>query len=131
MRFERRYTTAGQSPYAGIPFRKALSEIRNPDGSVRLSGSLQDINFIKAAEEALRAGRDRARDGATEGGGPAHSHSMVPGGLEVTSSTTRLTSRTSLVMRVEIRASTSDGTRVQSAVMASSEVTGRSTTGWP
>ena len=30
---ERRYTTAGQSPYAGIPFRKALSEIRNPDGS--------------------------------------------------------------------------------------------------
>ena len=34
----------------------------NPDGSVRLSGSLQDINFIKAAEEALRAGRDRARE---------------------------------------------------------------------
>ena len=40
MRFERRYTTAGQSPYAGIPVRKALSEIRNPDGSVvfRLDG---------------------------------------------------------------------------------------------
>ncbi len=40
MRFERRYTTAGQSPYADIPFRKALSEIRNPDGSVvfRLDG---------------------------------------------------------------------------------------------
>ena len=36
-----------------------------------------------------------------------YSHSMVAGGLEVTSSTTRLTSRTSLVMRVEIRASTS------------------------
>ena len=32
----------------------------------------------------------------------AHSHSMVPGGLLVTSSTTRLTSVTSLVMRVEI-----------------------------
>lgn len=39
--------------------------------------------------------------------GLAHSHSMVPGGLEVTSSTTRLTSRTSFVMRVEILASTS------------------------
>ena len=38
---------------------------------------------------------------------PAHSHSMVPGGLLVTSRTTRLTSRTSLVMRVEILASTS------------------------
>ena len=37
----------------------------------------------------------------------AHSHSMVPGGFEVTSSTTRLTSRTSLVMRVEMPASTS------------------------
>lgn len=34
----------------------------NPDGTVRISGSLQDINFIKAAEEALRAGRDRARE---------------------------------------------------------------------
>jgi hypothetical protein len=36
---------------------------------------------------------------------------MVPGGLLVTSSTTRFTSRTSLVMRVEIRASTSYGMR--------------------
>lgn len=34
----------------------------NPDGSHRVSGSLQDINFIKAAEDALRAGRDRARE---------------------------------------------------------------------
>ena len=37
----------------------------------------------------------------------SHSHSMVPGGLLVTSSTTRLTSGTSLVTRVEILASTS------------------------
>jgi hypothetical protein len=36
-----------------------------------------------------------------------YSHSMVPGGLDVMSRTTRLTSRTSLVMRVEILASTS------------------------
>ena len=36
-----------------------------------------------------------------------YSHSMVPGGLLVTSRTTRLTSGTSLVIRVEIRASTS------------------------
>ncbi len=34
MRIERRYTKAGQSPYAGIEFRLATSEIRNPDGSV-------------------------------------------------------------------------------------------------
>ena len=60
-----------------------------------------------------------------------HSHSMVPGGLDVTSSTTRLTSRTSLVMRFEMRDSTSYGRRVQSAVMASSDDTGRSTIGCP
>jgi hypothetical protein len=59
----------------------------------------------------------------------AYSHSIVPGGLLVTSSTTRLTSGTSLVIRVEILASTSYGTRVQSAVIASSEDTGRSTIG--
>src|SRR3954454_5453085 len=60
-----------------------------------------------------------------------YSHSMVPGGLDVTSRTTRFTSRTSLVMRVEIFSSTSYGTRVQSAVMASSDDTGRRTIGWP
>ena len=34
MRIERRYTSAGRDPYSGITFRKATSEIRNPDGSV-------------------------------------------------------------------------------------------------
>src|SRR5881392_3681832 len=34
MRIERRYTKAGQSPYADIRFRLTASEIRNPDGSV-------------------------------------------------------------------------------------------------
>jgi ribonucleoside-diphosphate reductase alpha chain len=34
MRVERRYTTEGQSPYAGIAFREAVSEIRNPNGSI-------------------------------------------------------------------------------------------------
>jgi ribonucleoside-diphosphate reductase alpha chain len=33
MRFERRYTQAGKSPFAGMAFRAADSEIRNPDGS--------------------------------------------------------------------------------------------------
>ena len=34
MRIERRFTTEGQDAYAGIAFRHATSEIRNPDGSV-------------------------------------------------------------------------------------------------
>ncbi len=33
----------------------------NPDGTARISGSLQDINAVKAAEEAMRASRDHAR----------------------------------------------------------------------
>ena len=36
-----------------------------------------------------------------------YSHSIVPGGLEVMSKTTRLTSGTSLTMRLEMRASRS------------------------
>ncbi len=60
-----------------------------------------------------------------------YSHSMVPGGLDVTSRTTRLISSTSLVMRLEILASNSEGNRDQSAVIASSLLTGRSTMGWP
>ncbi|WP_395686538.1 vitamin B12-dependent ribonucleotide reductase [Aestuariivirga sp.] len=34
MRIERRYTKAGLEPYAEISFRRATSEIKNPDGSV-------------------------------------------------------------------------------------------------
>jgi ribonucleoside-diphosphate reductase alpha chain len=34
MRIERRFTTAGQSPYAAIAFKTTTSEIRNPDGSI-------------------------------------------------------------------------------------------------
>ncbi|MGH7114656.1 MAG: vitamin B12-dependent ribonucleotide reductase, partial [Stellaceae bacterium] len=34
MQIARRFTTAGQDPYAAVPFRSANSEIRNPDGSV-------------------------------------------------------------------------------------------------
>jgi ribonucleoside-diphosphate reductase alpha chain len=34
MRIERRYTKPGQEPYAELEFRRATSEIKNPDGSV-------------------------------------------------------------------------------------------------
>jgi ribonucleoside-diphosphate reductase alpha chain len=37
MKIDRRYTKAGQSPYADIEFRTMKSEIRNPDGSVVFS----------------------------------------------------------------------------------------------
>src|SRR5712691_3994174 len=57
-----------------------------------------------------------------------YSHSMVPGGLLVMSKTTRLTPFTSFTIRLLMRASTSYGTRAQSAVIASSLVTTRTAT---
>lgn len=54
-----------------------------------------------------------------------HSHSIVPGGFEVTSYTTRFTPFTSFTIRLEIVFSTSCGSGTQSAVMPSSEWTAR------
>ncbi len=34
MKVQRRFTRPGESPYATVPFRRATSEIRNPDGTV-------------------------------------------------------------------------------------------------
>jgi len=34
MRIERYYTKAGQDAYTGLDFRTAVSEIKNPDGSI-------------------------------------------------------------------------------------------------
>jgi ribonucleoside-diphosphate reductase alpha chain len=55
MRIERRHTTAGQSPYATIPFRSAVSEIRNPDGSIvfRLEGIEVPEAWSQVASDVL------------------------------------------------------------------------------
>ena len=55
-----------------------------------------------------------------------HSHSIVAGGFELMSYTTRLTPLTSFMMRDEITASRSCGRRAQSAVMPSRLSTARS-----
>src|SRR5262249_10565488 len=59
-----------------------------------------------------------------------HSHSIVPGGFDVMSYATLFTPGTSLIIRLEMRSSTSYGSRAQSAVMASSDVTARKTIGY-
>ena len=46
MRVERRYTEENKSAYEGIEFRKATSEIRNPDGSIVFK--LEDIDVPAA-----------------------------------------------------------------------------------
>jgi len=55
MRIERRFTREGQSAYAEIEFRKALSEIKNPDGSVvfRLDGIDVPAQFSQVAADIL------------------------------------------------------------------------------
>lgn len=57
-----------------------------------------------------------------------YSHSILAGGLVVTSSTTRFTCGTSLTILAEIVRTTSYGMRAQSAVMKSSVVTARMAT---
>src|SRR6185437_13602721 len=54
-----------------------------------------------------------------------YSHSIVPGGFDVMSYTTRLTPWTSFTIRFEIVLRTSCGSGTQSAVMPSSECTAR------
>src|SRR5882762_11986938 len=79
---------------------------------------------------AKRGCRDRRgaescnQDGLSSG----YSHSIVAGGLELTSYATRFTPRTSLMMRLEILPRTSCGNGNQSAVMPSRLVTARSAT---
>ena len=59
-----------------------------------------------------------------------HSHSIVPGGLLVTSYTTRLTPCTSLMIRVAARPKNAMSNGKKSAVMPSDEVTARSAQTW-
>ncbi|MGL4397009.1 MAG: vitamin B12-dependent ribonucleotide reductase, partial [Hyphomicrobium sp.] len=55
MKISRRFTKAGQSPYAAIAFRKATSEIKNPDGSVvfRLDGFEVPEQWSQVAADIL------------------------------------------------------------------------------
>ncbi len=55
MRIERRFTKSGQSPYAEIEFRKAVSEIKNPDGSIvfRLADIDVPTQFSQVATDIL------------------------------------------------------------------------------
>ena len=55
MRIERRFTKPGQSAYAEIEFRKAVSEIKNPDGSIvfRLADIDVPAQFSQVATDVL------------------------------------------------------------------------------
>ena len=55
MKITRRFTEAGKSPYERIAFRRATSEIKNPDGSVvfRLDGLMVPEHWSQVAADIL------------------------------------------------------------------------------
>ncbi|MCC2609701.1 vitamin B12-dependent ribonucleotide reductase [Neorhizobium sp. Rsf11] len=55
MRIERRFTKPGQGAYAEIEFRKAVSEIKNPDGSIVFRAADIDVpaQFSQVATDVL------------------------------------------------------------------------------
>ncbi len=55
MKFERRFSTSGKGPYGAIEFRKATSEIRNPDGSIVFRAADIDVpaQFSQVAVDIL------------------------------------------------------------------------------
>ncbi len=55
MKIDRRYTTAGKDAYDGIDFRNAVSEIKNPDGSIvfRLDGIEVPASWSQVATDIL------------------------------------------------------------------------------
>ncbi|MBL1405043.1 MAG: vitamin B12-dependent ribonucleotide reductase [Rhizobiales bacterium] len=55
MHIERRFTKKGKSPYEGIEFRKATSEIKNPDGSIvfRLENISVPTSWSQVASDIL------------------------------------------------------------------------------
>ena len=55
MKIDRKYTTEKTGAYGGIAFRKAASEIRNPDGSVVFSLTDMEVpkNFSQVASDVL------------------------------------------------------------------------------
>jgi len=55
MKITRRFTEAGKSPYETIPFRRATSEIRNPDGSLvfQLDGFMVPEHWSQVASDII------------------------------------------------------------------------------
>src|ERR1700694_408570 len=95
--------------------RKVIAEIFSIVGAIR-----QQCTW-----NLLSGGHTVKVEPAPSTGLEHHSHSIVPGGFDVMSYTTRLIPRTSLTILLEIVRSTSYGSGAQSAVIPSSLSTAR------
>jgi hypothetical protein len=97
----------------------------------RFAAAIADRIRAAIARSSVMRRRYDANEPLSAGACLDYSHSIVPGGFDVMSYATRLMPATSLMMRDEILASRSYGSRAQSAVIASSDVTARTMIGWP
>jgi hypothetical protein len=99
----RRHDSCGEELQYGCSggTRTCLPETQRPQGA----GS----SFLARTQEAWPASQasDRGRREGRGSGPLGYSHSIVPGGLDVMSKTTRFTSRSSLIMREAIVSSKS------------------------
>lgn len=79
MKIERRFTRAGQSPYADIEFVERLSEIRNPDGTIvfQLSGVKVPSSWSQVATDVI------AQKYFRKAGVPAHTQRIPEEGVPV------------------------------------------------
>ncbi len=103
-----------------------LQPIRKP---VRVAAEVE-LDHLSAEHVTVeRVGALPVRNGDHDVIESGYSHSMVAGGFDVTSRTTRFTPGISFTIREEISSIRSYGRRAQSAVIASSDVTARITTG--
>ena len=96
----------GRAPFPPANSRNQAGDVDEQADQIESTGKLFPIARLAPSPHRGREvppPRAASRRASSSG----YSHSMVPGGLLVTSSTTRLTSATSLVIRVEIRSSTS------------------------
>ena len=93
-----------------LPGARAGHEQQGPAG-VGHRLPLHGVQVLEevAARHRLRSSPAGQRSGVTLRGkvGGGYSHSMVPGGFDVTSKATRFTPGTSLMSRVDMRSSTS------------------------
>jgi len=87
--------------------------------TLRMTPQIASLSLRLTADSQNENERRRAKSGLP------HSHSIVPGGFDVMSYTTRLIPLTSFTMRLEMVFNTSWGRGTQSAVIPSSECTAR------
>ena len=130
MPFAARSALSARSTSAGVAAAARRGQGEGHGGAERRGREAGTRHPGRVSSAPARAHGQDLTSRRAQAGGSGYSHSMVPGGLDVRSRATRLTPSTSLMMRLEIRSRRSYGSRAQSAVIASSEVTARMTIGY-